>query len=394
MLGCSPETGPDRASATTVVDSAGVRIVTSHSPQWTDETAWRVSATPEVSIGVLDGAPAEQLFRVSDAAILADGRVLVGNSGTSELRIFDQTGRHVASMGGDGEGPGEFRMMAELDVTAGDSIFVWDQRVRRVSVFSASGGFERSFQLSPPAEAAFPAFRSRFEDGSLLVQVPTLVGDEDLVDEAVRRNAGVYMRYAADGSPLDTIGTFMGSRSMLKFHEDGGSLSVLRVPFDAVSRVTTAAAGVLEGDGATFEIRGRDPSGALDWIIRREPERTPVTSELMTAHLEENYAQFSDQVDYYSGLRDAYAAMPVEGQVAAFDRIVVAADGTIWVRSHPLPGATAHVWSVFAEEGAWLGDVEMPAALDVFEIGREFVVGKQLDDLEVEHVVLYRILRP
>lgn len=156
--GCGGSEGAPPSAGSTVVDSAGIRIVTNSAPLWTPETAWRVSAAPALTIGVVDGAPEEQLFRVADAALLSDGRILIANSGTSELRIFDRAGQYVRSLGGEGEGPGEFRRITVMDVAPGDSIFVWDQRSLRLSVLSLEEGFERSVQLSAPSARDLPVY--------------------------------------------------------------------------------------------------------------------------------------------------------------------------------------------------------------------------------------------
>ena len=394
-LGLSTACGSDEGPAVEAVairDSAGVRIVTSSRPAWTESTAWRLSGAPAVSIGVMDGAAEEQLFRVTDAAVLSDGRILVGNSGTSELRVFDPTGEFSHSLGGDGEGPGEFRMIRQVDVTPGDSVFAWDLRLRRLSVFTPDD-FVRTMQLTPPAESTFPSFAGTIGASELLVQVPAVVPEEDLVDLAIRGSSSLYMRYTTAGEPVDTLGVFRGSRSMLRFHEDGLSLSVLGVPYEPATRIASGGGTVVEGDGATFEVRRYDGTGRLRQILRRPVDRRPVTPELMDAHFEDGYGA-AEPPEYRRGIREAYDAMPVEGNVAAFDQLVLSRDGTVWVREYAIPGAETHAWSVFDPEGVWLGDVSVPAGLTVYDVGADYVLGKEVDDLDIERVVLYRIEGP
>jgi len=413
LTACGESGDATAGAGSTVADSAGIRIVTSGGPRWTRETAWTLSDAPLLSIGVVDGPPEEQLFGVSAAALLSDGRILVANAGTSELRIFDRAGTYVRSLGGEGEGPGEFRRIVLMDVAAGDSIFVWDGQLRRVSVFSLEDGFARSFTLSPPAGSSFPAYEGRFSDGSFLVRVPTLVEPDEIVDGLVRDASAVYLRYGADGSPLDTLGAFRGTRSMIKFltadARDG--IAVITVPFDPATRVAIDGTSLYEGDGSRFEFRrigrtsleqaeraGQAPQATaverIEEIVRRAFTPTPLTPELMTRDFEARFSQFADQPDYFEAIREAYGEMPVGETVAAFDRLRVSADGELWARTFPLPGEESHVWSVFSPEGAWLGEVETPASLEVYEVGAGFLLGKQLDELEVEHVVLYEIVRP
>jgi len=49
----------------------------------------------------------------------------------------------------------------------------------------------------------------------------------------------------------------------------------------------------------------------------------------------------------------------------------------------------AAVWLVFDPAGRLLGEVEMPAGLEVFEIGEDYVLGLVRDDLDVERLMLH-----
>lgn len=91
----------DTNASYSVRDSAGVQIV---SVDGLDRpgAVWRLAPSPEVVVGVLQGSPLEQLFEVRDAAMLPDGRMVVANSGTFELRFFGSQGDHLDSLGGRG----------------------------------------------------------------------------------------------------------------------------------------------------------------------------------------------------------------------------------------------------------------------------------------------------
>jgi len=89
VSGCGEEVAP---SAATVVDSAGIRIVTNHT---LEGSSWTLSSEPRVHLGLLDQDGPEQFFRVLDATVLRDGRIAVANSRSQQIRIFDPTGAHV-----------------------------------------------------------------------------------------------------------------------------------------------------------------------------------------------------------------------------------------------------------------------------------------------------------
>ena len=117
---------------------------------------WRVSPTPFIEIGVREGEDAFQLDRATGSARLDDGRIVVLDGGSRQLRFFDAEGGFLTAVGDEGEGPGEFRTPTRLRRAGGDSIQVWDARLDRVSFFSIRGEFLGSHLVEPSPEAPFP----------------------------------------------------------------------------------------------------------------------------------------------------------------------------------------------------------------------------------------------
>ena len=108
----------------TVRDSAGITIVDTGSPPLDSRLPWEIAAQPSLSIGSIDSGGADQLFQVTDAMRFADGRIVIANSGSNELRVFNPDGSHAATFGRQGEGPGEFTSYSPTAVARwpGDSI--------------------------------------------------------------------------------------------------------------------------------------------------------------------------------------------------------------------------------------------------------------------------------
>lgn len=110
VLSAACDTGDDSGPAlrSEVRDSAGVMIVENARPVTGSRLDWRVGEAPAVSIGTLEGDEGDMLFLVLDATRLPDGRIVLANAGSAELRVFSADGVHLATWGGQGEGPGEF----------------------------------------------------------------------------------------------------------------------------------------------------------------------------------------------------------------------------------------------------------------------------------------------
>lgn len=77
-----------------------------------------------------------------------------------------------------------------------------------------------------------------------------------------------------------------------------------------------------------------------------------------------------------------------------FDALVVDDVGVLWIREHEPPGAEGpgH-WMVFDTDGRLLGTVQMPRGFAVFQIGRDFVLGRARDEFDIEHIRLYELIR-
>jgi hypothetical protein len=73
------------------------------------------------------------------------------------------------------------------------------------------------------------------------------------------------------------------------------------------------------------------------------------------------------------------------------------AEGNVWARHRRYgaddgtAGAGAYEYFVFGAGGRHLGTIELPAGLEVYQIGTDFVLGKVRDELGVDYVQLYRI---
>ena len=118
--------------------------------------SWELSGNPVVEIGVREGEDEYQLHRVRGSVRLEDGRLVVLNAGSQQLRYYDSAGRFLGAVGGRGEGPGEFRSPAGLRRTEDGGLQVWDGGLMRVSVFEADGTLRGSSTLLASREEMFP----------------------------------------------------------------------------------------------------------------------------------------------------------------------------------------------------------------------------------------------
>ncbi len=125
---------------------------------------WELSAEPETEIGVVAGDPEYELFDAASSLLLSDGRIVVANAGSRQIRYFAPDGVFLKQVGGAGGGPGEFRDLRRLYADEGDTVLALDAAGRRLAVFDPDGSYVRVAARDAAADSLRPfygwAFRS------------------------------------------------------------------------------------------------------------------------------------------------------------------------------------------------------------------------------------------
>jgi hypothetical protein len=116
------EHAPDPISVTR--DSVGIAIVENRAQPNMGVAKWRLSGQPLIVIGGNEEDLGHQLMEVAGAFRLEDGHIVVCDRGSGEVSFFTQNGDHLRSVGGQGEGPGEFRRLMAIDLIPGDTVVV------------------------------------------------------------------------------------------------------------------------------------------------------------------------------------------------------------------------------------------------------------------------------
>ena len=391
LLGC--DSGQAAKVRPLVRDSAGVTIISNESPAWSDGEGWRVAETPVVDIGVVSGDAAYELFRPLGALRLSDGRIVVANAGTSELRYYDERGKHLGSSGGRGGGPGEFFAMSWFARTDDDSVVVYDRRSRRVSLFDPDGRYHSSVAL-PGGD--FPSVQGRLSDGSYLARVvPRRARDAPPEPLGRGRDSLSFLRYGPDGEFLDTLGVFLRRiKHGLAFEFMGRSRrGAMTIPFTPSTVLAVAGSKVIVGTSTSYQISQFTPDGVLIRLIRKRHSRLPVEPSDVDSFLDSLRAQYATGGPEAKTHVKMNEETPPADSMPAFDDLIVDREGNLWVSASRHHGDPSVQWDVFDTEGIWLGVVPGPDGFRATDIGSDYLLGLWKDDLEVEHALLYELIK-
>ena len=382
-LGCSSD--PSVPANAMIRDSAGVRIVlNADSPL----PSWRLSEDAVLSIGSVNGEGGQDLALPWSSVRVADGRIAVANARTDELRFYDSTGSFIRAVGGKGEGPGEFGLIALLNTFRGDSIIAADAMNPRLTLFDSEGAFGRTVSLGD-LEGRLPRFQGLLTEDIGLYRV-TFFQRGGGRSRAVRDTFLLALK-SFDG-PWNHIGRFAANE---KFNQwlPNGSVAAWNLPF-ARSVQTAVGNGVAwVGVSDKYEVKAYGTDGTLKQIVRVDRAPRPVTDDLR-ARFFAHQIDSADDDDQRRRFRSVHDIIEFPPTLPAFSALQLDSEGRLWVREYELPWETGPaVWRVFDTEGIARAVVDLPSALTIQEIGHDYLRGLWRDELGVEFIRAYAIIR-
>lgn len=380
---CSDAVGDSTGFASR--DSAGIHIAENTAPLWDEGEGWRLASEPMVEIGMADGPPAYLLSRVGDVRRLVDGRILLTNGSSAELRVYDPDGSFAGSIGGEGDGPGEFRWPDWFRTIRGDSLLVHDRRLRRISIFSPQHRFVRSINLPSISGQALPNAVGAYADGSVLMRLE--LSRPEAVLSGTRRDSLLFFRISSRGEVVDTVAVTPGNERMMT--DAGPFILSMPVLFGRSTSAVVAGDRLYLGSNDNYEIRSHGTDGEITSIVRRRVEPVPVTPEVL-AQRQRSLVDGQDEA-LRRAYEQAFAEMPERATFPAYGSFLPDDSGNLWVEQvRPLPD-DPNLWSVFDRDGRLLGPLELPRYFVPEHIGTDFVLGVATDDLGVERVRLYSL---
>ncbi len=354
-----------------------------------DGTPVAIDEHPALSVGVMEGDAAQEFFEVVTPFGIEGQGLVVPEAGANVVRVFDRSGELIRTLGGPGQGPGEFTGLRAAWPHA-DTIEAYDMDLRRITRFLPDGSNQVIPLLDAPgsAEAVIPG---RLEDGWAMMGIESAgMG---------RRDQMVVHWFGADGAYRGEIARTQG---MARFSSPGGPSGPDPLSPRAVFAVTKEA--VYVGETLEPSIRIFDPAGILLEEIRWEPGGLVSPADALEQVLDSVLAR-SDPVEA-TAPREYLHSFPLRERISSFWDFILDDRGFVWVRRYdaavhsmaldgsPLGGpGPGGEWSILTAEGEEVGRVQVPAGLEPMWISKEWVVGIHRDPLGVESVRMHALRR-
>ena len=369
-------------------DSAGVLVATTLGTQARAPIGWVVDTVPEYQIGQVSGEEPHLFSRVQGTRQFSDGRVVVLDRTSCELRFFGPDGVFLERTGGKGEGPGEFGRGCRLVPSPGnDSLRASDGPT--LSFFDERGRFSDRLLVSWP--------------GRRVTHLHGVAGERVLVERRV------FMTAPVEGLPNEPstsdfallelgswrevwAGFFPGQDDYAVVVPGSSMRGLFDLPFDILPDAALGrdALYLTLGEDQGPEILEYDTSGRLRRVIRlAEPTMAPSSEDLdkfIRFRIERAGVSVEDRERTFARRKPMYGQMPLPDIMPVFSRLMVDEIGWLWAELYRFDVRQPERWLVFGPNGEGLGSVDMPPDLDVRQIGPDFVLGVWQDDNEVEYV--------
>ena len=114
--------------------AAVVMLFVSSPAQSLAQEASSFTLVPDLVVGEASGVSFGSYFL--HLAVDSKGRIYVGDLRNRHVKVLSREGKLLQTIGADGQGPGEFQAVHDVIVGRGDSLYVIDQSLRRLSVFA------------------------------------------------------------------------------------------------------------------------------------------------------------------------------------------------------------------------------------------------------------------
>ena len=364
-------------------------------PALSSDAADRFAEVVDVRAVIPSSGDGYDLFQASHLRTLSDGRIVVLNAGASEVLVFSSSGGLEARFGGAGGGPGEFSQPPIfLTTLPGDSILVTDRNLpSRGTVFTDAGSVARTFTLEIPSVGEWYVYPEGItEDRSLVtVQSHAVVGPGVTLPGMQRYPYRVFV-YDLEGSLLHQFERGEIVREIYLLEREG-FLRGASAPFLENGRFAAGPSGVALASTNSHHVLALDSDTRIRDTVRVPGAASTLPSSFVDS-VRNAWAEAATtdatRVFRRTALRDI-----LPPQVApVIEDLHIDRLGRLWVAESNLDGGDATKWDVYSED-ALLGFVDLPADLDVEEIGADYVLGIETSEFGEESVVrvTYRIFR-
>ena len=344
----------------------------------------RLQGVVDLTIGSVDETRDSYIFgHVSGLLLLSDGRILVADQTTHDVRVFGTDGRHQFTIGRRGAGPGDLTRPCCLTIAADGQLWIRDAGNRRYSIFDIAPT-EAKFVRTVRSHVASPqALSSRIDwdpRGRLV--------DIGQIDEAVQRafidTEGNVARWdTLRAPPSDSLAVMRIRRSV----PGGVAIYWYYQPHGAYAQRAFGPRGeTADAVSSNYAVTWFDAERKRVTLIQRRITGPELSRREQRAANEE-----LDRIVKDNGVSRASLAFGVPRRKAPLRDLGFDLDGRLWVEK-TVPDGQPRQADVYDRRGALVAVMTWPShiRLDNRTVRGQTAVGVAVDSLGTNTVVRLR----
>lgn len=291
-----------------------------------------------------------------------------------------------------------------MTVLQGRTIYVYDQGLRRLTVWNEHGALVRTSAVFAP-DIGSPLAPVGLATDEMLVWKQSLLPecmDNKLTDDTVVFYAHELAGRGLDGDAAVTADRVSNVARVPGRQRWGNRINPLGrclpqpVPF-APGPLAVAGHGYLisvqrSGESvARYEVEG----GSYHVLPLHMPRRI-LDRHLVDAYIDRSVGSAMDELGrplpanplYERSLR----SLPYPDSLPLLDQLLISADGFLWLRTYTLSTDSLSEWLILPPSGPE-SRVSLPARVRLLEVGSSYAAGIQRDSFDVEHIVVFELRR-
>lgn len=377
----------------------------------TGEDRWMEADFQELyRLGTLGGEDWEQFGEVDDVAFDGAGNLHILDTQSDRVLVVGSDGRLVRTLGGRGEGPGEFVAAMGMAVMPDGRVVVADMSRRLYHMFGADGEFRRAVGMAGNPDITTVGFVRAQTGADAIIQVPTLARWVRFSGDAFRGplvlpSSHVVVRTSLSGEKAETDTIAKPWLPPIDFEKHTERHLRNRAPIPTLMLPVFSAGlhldvlpdgGLAFSDSSAYAVKITDPGGVVRRVLRRPLEPGPMSGRVVRAERDRRLKQFEGLV--VAGVVPENRRRQIEELEFADEIPVIRGLGTTWngriwvLRYGEDPLADGPV-DVLAAEGLYLGSYPAGATALPTAFGPGGLVAYlETDGLGVETVVVKRLV--
>ena len=347
------------------------------------DEAPRLLGTVDLVIGEADGLEAPTLFNdIRGIAVDSQGRIIVADNQTGEVRLFLPNGHHAFTIGQPGKGPGDLQDPCCISLDAAGRLWVQEPTSQRYSVFGLNdSAADYLFSVPMPGQGSGQSDRVSWDPSGRVVHIAGVFNPKTMTFGLVR-------------SVLDTAGRETNRDTLPEPPSDSLGFAVITGPRGGATGVNQPyGPGLLRtfgpnGESAVavssrYAVSWLNSEGERIHLLQRNVEG-PIVSDHEREEAEAILVRLTKNLDV------PRSSLPfnVPNRKAPLRSLGFDLDGRLWVELS-VPADSSRVAHVYRRNGTRVGTMVWPAGVRLhhWAVRNDTAFGVQLDSMGTQRIV-------